>query len=197
MVFGVPVDAPPMRMPEGANITSMGARSIFEGPVKNPEIRTLTLRPDRFAVRAGTEPEPRPRAFAQPVMGEDDPGVMKILQREIPPEGLSSAEAAILASDLVPALDAAAKAIEEKISCSGVDSTVHREVSVLRERLERFGSSKNESKAELSPPEIRKIQAVLACRETYDQVASARQGRTIAFVVGGVLLGVIVIAVIS
>lgn len=174
----------------------MGARSIFESPVKNPEIRTLTLRPDPFAARAGADPAPRPRAFAQPVMGEDDP-VMKILRREIPPEGLSSAEAAALAAELVPALDAAAKAIADKIACGEVDSAVHREVSILRERLERFGGSKNESKAELSPPEIRKIEAILACKDIYDQVASARQGRTIAIVIGGILLGAIVVAVVT
>jgi len=175
----------------------MGARSIFEGPVKNPEVRTLTLRPDPFMARAGADRSPRPMTFAEPMLGTDDTGVMKILQREIPPEGLSSTEAAALAAALTPALAAAANAIQEQVSCGGVDSTIHKEVSVLRDRLERFGSSKNESKAELSPPEIQKIEAILACQQTYDQVASARKGRTIAFVVGGVLLGAIVIAVIS
>lgn len=138
----------------------------------------------------------RPTAMARPVMGQEGT-VEKLIQREIPPEGVSKEEASAIAAALGPALDATAKAIEDGVTCGKVDSLVYTEVKKLKESLDRFAASKTEAKADLSASELEKIDTVLSCQLTYQDVASVKKQRTIAIVVGGIVIGALVIAVVS
>ena len=191
------MDPPPMRVPEGTKISSMGSRSIFDNPApgSTAQLSQVSLRPDPFTPRE-VQAVARPTAVAQPVMGQEG-AVEKVIQREIPPEGVSKEEATAIVAALGPALDATAKAIEDGVTCGKVDSLVYAEVKKLKGSLEQFAASKTEAKADLSASELEKIDAVLSCQLTYQDIASVKKQRTIAIVVGGIVIGALVIAVVS
>jgi len=193
--MGVPVDPPPMRMPEGGKIASMGSRSFFDNPApgSSAQKNLVALKNELFRPEPGTE---RPTVQAMPVLGQDS-GAERVIQRETPPEGVSKEEAKAIVEALDPALEATAKAIEEGLTCGRVDSLVYAEVKKLRDSLDRFASSTTESRAELAPAELEKIDAVMACQKTYEGTVSASKTRTVAFVIGGIVIGAIVIAVVS
>lgn len=194
----VPVDAPPMRVSEAANVSALQKKSIFDGANPHAQLSQVNLRPDPFVSRPRPA-SPRPRVVAQPVLGEDPPesAVKNLLQREMSPQGISGAEATVLAEALKVALEATSKALEDKIACGQVDSVVYQEVKKIQASLEQFGASNREGRAELTSDEIRKMDSVLACQKTYEQVSTVKKQRTIAFVAGGILLVGIVIAVAS
>lgn len=194
-VMGVPVDAPPMRMPEGSKIASMGSRSFFDNPVpgSSAQKNLIALKSAPFHVETETS---RPAVQAMPILGQDS-GVERVIQRETPPEGVSKEEAKAIVQGLDPALAATALALEAGVTCGRVDSLVYAEVKKLRDSLDKFASSTTESRAELSPAELEKIDAVLACQKTYEERNSDTKTRTVFFVIGAIVVGAIVIAVTS
>lgn len=193
--MGVPVDPPPMRMPEGAKIASMGSRSFFDNPVpgSSAQKNLISLKSAPFHVETETS---RPAVRALPVLGQDS-GAERVIQRETPPEGVSQEEAKAIVAALDPALAATALALEEGVTCGRVDSLVYAEVKKLRDSLDRFSSSQTESRAELAPAELGKIDAVMACMKTYEERNSDTKTRTVFFVIGAIVIGAVVLAVTS
>lgn len=194
-VMGVPVEAPPMRMPEGSKIASMGSRSFFDNPVpgSSAQKNLISMKRDPFVPETTNL---RPSVQAMPVLGQDA-GVERVIQRETPPEGVSREEAKAIIAALDPALAATALALEAGVTCGRVDSLVYAEVKKLRDSLDKFAASQAEAKAQLSPAELEKIDAVMACQKTYEERNSDTKTRTVFFVIGAIVVGAIVIAVTS
>lgn len=196
-MVGVAIDPPPMRVPEGTKVSSMGNRSIFDSPAPGSTAQKslVAFRPDPFMPRS--EPAVRPRTMAQPVLGfqDTDTAVERLVQREIHPEGINKTEAGAIAAALGPALEATAKAIEDGVTCGKVDSMVYQEVSKLKASLEQFAASGAEGKAQMTEAELQKIDSVLACQATYQDIESATKKRTVLLVAGGIVIGAIVLAV--
>jgi hypothetical protein len=125
--------------------------------------------------------------------------IERVVQREMPSSGFSPQEAGALADALTGALASAARAVTEGVVCGNVDTFVVQEVRVMQGMLQRFaaGAEAGDRFDGATPEDLAKIDAVLACQVTYDQVAGARSAQTTALVVGGIVVGGIVLAIIA
>lgn len=125
--------------------------------------------------------------------------IERVVQREMPSEGFSPQEAGALADALSAALQAASLAVAEEVACGNVDTFIVQEVRVMQGMLQRFsstGAAADRFKG-LAPEDIAKIDAVLACQSTYEEVSRARNAQTTALVVGGIVVGGIVLAIVA
>lgn len=186
-------------------------RSVFDEAVRGPgaQVRQVPLRMANVAFQqVNVPPWPSAPPPPAPMMGQQGAGtpppqasqertaVERVIQRELPPVGLSRQEAAAIAAALGPAIDASARAIQDGVSCGRVDTFVVQEARVLREFLDRFAAvARADDRTErLSAEDFAKIDDVLACQATYEQVSSARGSSTTALVVGGIVAGAILLA---
>ena len=199
----VPMNQAPVRIPDGSGVGGgpvMRSRSVFDESVRGvgAQVREVRLlaglgpllqsnaaqMPSRGAVpmMAGPRPPKRVQAVLSSSLGQEaaptSSEVQKILQRETEPKGIAPDEAAALAAALTPALEASTKAIAESVVCGNVDSFVVQEVRVLRDGLVRFAANgARDERLDISAGDLSKIDAVLACQVTYDQVAEPGEPR--------------------
>lgn len=158
--------------------TSLSQKSIFEG--------------NRGNVGMGNQV----RLASGPFMGA--PAVDEVLARESDPQGLRSEEAASVAAELMSALPAARNAASNGVPCVGVDGDVLAEGGRLLASLQDFSAQAPEgSRVALSEEELDTIEKILACAEAAKAIEGERSSRTLAFVLGGVVIGFGVIVAVS
>jgi hypothetical protein len=186
------------RVPDGNFGVGSQVRSIFDIPRQAP--RAEAQRPRIVAKALGQEappapppePAPPPPAAPPPVPPEK---VEAILRRETPPEGLTKKEAAELAAALTPALENSALALAEGEQCLGVDDSSLKKATGLRDGLVRFaGTAPENARLEIDPADITLLEQVLECSDLYLTKKQAATSKTVAFVLGGLLAGAIVLA---
>lgn len=214
---GVNLGQAPVRIPEGGiNGASVIARSVFDESVRGlgsplQQVRVRMTPSPLQAVAIGEHATPvaaaRPVVTARASMGQEEVavplperiGVERVIQRELSPVGLTRDEAASISAALGPALEASAKALQEGVKCGRVDSVTIQEVRLLREFLARFAlvASADERTDRLSSDDFSMIDEVLACQAIAEQVAGAREDKTTALLVGGLVVGAIVLVIAS
>lgn len=155
----------------------------------------------------GGRPIQRVRAVPDRMLGQEkdaeaavveQSAIEKVIQRESPPRGLSPEEARAIAVALTPAIEASNQAVAGGVSCGNVDSFIVQEVRVLRDVISRFASDgAPDERLDVAAGDLLKIDAVLACQGIYEQVSSARKAQTTAIVIGGIVVGGIVLALIA
>lgn len=112
------------------------------------------------------------------------------MKRETPPEGLTKQEAADLAAALTPALENTALALAEGKQCLGIDDSSLKKATGLRDGLVRFAEQAPENaRLEVESADITLMEQVLDCSALYDAQKQAVATRTVAFVLGGLLVG--------
>lgn len=201
---GIPVGHA-FRVPEralgGANISR--GRSVFDEAVRGPGAQVQEV-PLRGGFQGAPPPQAPGQAVARPAIGQaptarEQSEVERVIQREMPPVGVSREEARAIVTALGPALEASAKAVEEGVACGKVDSFMVQEVRVLKDFLERFAAvaRAGERNDRLGAGDFSKIDEILACQVVYEQVSAAVKDRTTAFVVGGIVLGAVALAIFS
>lgn len=190
------------RVPDGNFGIGSQVRSIFDIP-RQPQ-RAEPQRPRIVARALGQQeappatppPPPEPAPAAPPPVPPDK--VEAVLRRETPPEGLTKKEAAELAAALTPALENSALALAEGEQCLGVDDSSLKKATGLRDGLVRFATQAPENaRLEVEAADITLMEQVLECSELYLTKKQAASAKTVAFVLGGLLVGGLVLVLAS
>lgn len=205
------------RLPEGGGNATMKQRSVFEGPrgagaavreVKlmgsGVQIQQLQVAQAAQAGHHGTPVQPHARvtATAQPMMAQaaapapaaappaSEAEIERIIERQLPPQGLTKKEAQQLADALSVAIDAAQKATASGVRCFGVDDASIADALKTRDYLANFaynaGASDRTDPAKLTPDKLNTVERILEC-----QMTQGSGSNTAALVVGGVILGAV------
>lgn len=210
----VAVGQAPVRLPEGGlgAAAQVRARSVFDESVRGmgAQVQQIPLRAAPFAVQSTLPQMSRPARLTvlarlgqqgqvTPPPQQQRTEIERVIQRELPPVGLTRQEAAAIAAALKPAIETSLKAVSEGVACGKVDSFMIQEVRTLKDFLERFASlaRADERTERLSADDFSKIDEVLACQSVYEQVANARSSGTTALLVGAVVAGAVVLALVS
>lgn len=191
------------RIPDGNFGVGSQVRSIFDVPKGRRQ--EAPTRPRILAKALGqetpppsqteTQAPPSPTPAPPPATTER---VQAVLQRESPPEGLVKKEAAELASALTPAIENSALALAEGKQCAGVDDSSLKKAGSLRDGLLRFATQAPENaRLEIEPADIALIEQVLECSDLYEAQKKAATEKTVAFVLGGLLIGTVVLVLTS
>lgn len=186
------------RIPEGNFGVGAQVRSIFDIP--NPSARpdmAGSQRPRIIARALGQEEVPPPSSppATPPPSAER---VEAVLQRETPPEGLTKKEAAELAGALTPALENSELALAEGEQCIGIDDSSLKKARGLRDGLVKFANQAPENaRLEVEPEDITLMEQTLECSALYEEKKKSATGKTVAFVLGGVLVGGLVLVLAS
>jgi hypothetical protein len=190
-VRAVPVAATPARLSDAVGGNIAKGRSVFDMPVlgSGAQLRKVPI--------AGSQA----RAVAPPALGQqaDQSAVERVIQRELPPVGLSKNEASDIAAALAAALGTAERAMAEGIACGSLTDASLADARAIRDYLRRFASvARPDEKTErLSSSDFALVDEVLACQETHRQVTEARQGRGAMLLAGGLIVGTIILIVAS
>lgn len=182
------------RIPDGNFGVGAQVRSIFDVPRQGPRF-TEPAAPQRHRVVAkalGQEEAPPAAPPPAPAPPPPPPAekVEAVLKRETPPEGLTKQEAADLAAALTPALENTALALAEGKQCLGIDDSSLKKATGLRDGLVRFAEQAPENaRLEVESADITLMEQVLDCSALYDAQKQAVATRTVAFVLGGLLVG--------
>jgi hypothetical protein len=193
------------RIPDGNFGVGAQVRSIFDVPRQAPRAESSAPQRPRILARSlgqeappappPAEPAPVPPPAPPPVPPDK---VEAVLRRETPPEGLTKQEAADLAAALTPALENSALALAEGEQCLGVDDSSLKKASGLRDGLVRFATQAPENaRLEVDPADITLMEQVLECSELYLVKKQAASAKTVAFVLGGLLVGTVVLVLAS
>lgn len=170
--------------------------ALASGPIGGPPLPRVSARLQTRSTNVmGQAPLGQaPLGQAPPARQQSE--VERVIQRELPPIGLTREEARALATVLGPAIEASAKAVAEGIACGKVDSFAVDEARSLKAYLERFAAvaRPGERNERLSTDDFARLDAILACQKVYDQVAGATSTTTAALVVGGLVLGAAILA---
>jgi hypothetical protein len=95
---------------------------------------------------------------------------------------------------LEQAIVAASEAITAGETCIGVDGATIQNAKELQAGLERFATLGNpDERLNLRPGEIATMKSVLECGMTHQRLEQASQGRVMAFVIGGLIVGAVVL----
>lgn len=210
----VAIGQAPVRLPEGGlgAAAQVRTRSVFDESVRGmgAQVQQIPLRTALFPVQ-GTLPQisrpAPPRVLARlgqpgqvtPPPQQQRTEIERVIQRELPPVGLSRQEAAAIAAALKPAIETSLKAVAERVSCGKVDSFMIQEVRALKDFLERFVSltRADERTERLSADDFSKIDEVLACQSVYEQVSNAKTSGTTTLLIGALVAGAVVLALVS
>lgn len=202
------------RIPDGNNM-GVGAqvRSIFDVPKQpQPQLQRPSIQGQNrtrvFAKALGQEalpapPPPQPTATTPPPAPVKPPPpppekIEAVLRRETPPEGLVKREALDLAAALTPALENSALALAEGEQCIGIDDSSLKKATGLRDGLLKFSAEAPENaRLEIDPTDITLMEQVLDCSALYEAKKQAAASKTAAFVIGGLLIGGLMLALMS
>lgn len=179
----------------GMMAVSAIGKSIFDGPRgSGNQLNEIPL--------SGQPRFVRPRVTA--VMGQETPvktatpRVAAILKRESLPQGVTRIEAGELAFALGVAIEKSALALVEGEQCFGLDSASLSTARGLHEGLVRFAeTAPGDSRLEIDPQDIQKIDRILECGMFYDRLKEAENARTTAFMAGGLVIGAVVLILVS
>ncbi len=194
----------------------MKQRSVFEGPrgagaqvrqvkllgngLQIPQIQVAQAANQQHAPAAHAQGNGRVTATAQPMMAQAAPAasapaqeaeIERIIERQMPPQGLTKKEAQQLADALSLAIDASQKAVAGGVKCFGVDDASIADAQKIRDYLANFaynaGASDRTDPNRLTPDKLNTVERILEC-----QMAQENAGSNAApLVVGGVILGAV------
>jgi hypothetical protein len=208
-VHAVPVDPQPARIADGG--VAMRGRSSFDAPTRGAgsmlrEVRLagggpLDIRPRMVAepARMGQEAPPPPVAAQPPAPPPSWAEVERVIARESESKGLTRKEA----SDLAQAIDAAALQAAEAIAagerCVGVDDAVLVDVRALRDRLTAFAAAAGPDQRydRFAREDGELAERVLQCAVLYAKIVEERKQSSMAWVLGGLIVGTVVLIVVS
>lgn len=182
------------RVPDGNFGIGAQVRSIFDIPNQGPVTQQVVPQRPRVVAKALGQEEVPPAPPPEPPPPSPPGMVEAVLKRETPPEGLVKKEAAELAAALTPALENSALALAEGEHCIGIDDSTLKKATGLRDGLVKFATEAPENaRLEVEPADITLMEQVLECSALYETKKQAATAKTVAFVLGGVLVGTLVL----
>lgn len=140
-----------------------------------------------------TAPEVAPISISTPRAD-----INAVLIREGGPEGLTRKEASDISAALLDAIQQSSSALGDGQVCVGVDSSTLDKAREIQVGLNKFSSTGNSSeRLDLDPDEVEIVEKVIECGQVYQAAQAASKGKTIAFVAGGLIIGVVVLLAMS
>lgn len=206
----VPLNSGSGRIPEGGGNGSMKQRSVFEGP-RGPgaqinEVRLRNNGPQLHqlqVVQAASRGVPNPTssqpapAFKAPefrrAVGQATPvqtpsgeaEIDRIIERQLPPQGMTKKEAQQLADALTIALDVTEKAIAAGEKCFGVDDAAIADAKATRDYLANFAynasASDRTSPTRLPKEKLDTVEHILECQMAHERLAAQNRPGIVPF----------------
>lgn len=205
----VPINRGSGRIPDGGGNGSMKQRSVFEGP-RGPgapihELRLVGLAPNlqqlqvSQAAHAGVPqgpppPEPR-RVIGQAAPAETEVGkvqIERIIERQLPPQGMTKKEALQLADALTIAIGVSEIAIASGEVCFGVDDATIADAKATRDYLANFAytaaAADRTNPSRLPKERLDTVERILECQMAHERLQAQKSGNILAFVIGGAII---------
>lgn len=184
--------AVPRAMPPAPGVTLQGKAPIqTAGAVGTP----LSVKSPFGGVRGNVGMANEVRLLGAPTQTQ---AVQEVLARESDPEGLRADEAAAIAAELSIALPLARAAAGRDVPCTGIDQDVLSGAQRILEAIGEFETSAAEGdRLALTDEELNIVDAVLECGGAVRDTETKTSNRTLALVLGGVVIGFGVIVAVT
>jgi hypothetical protein len=208
----VPIMSGSGRIPDGNGNGSMKQKSVFEGPrgagAQINQVRLMGGGPQLQQLQVsqaahGGAPPP-PQDFGSPEVrrgiGQATPvetpvreaQIERIIERQLPPQGMTKKEAQLLADSLAVAVVVAQEALAAGEKCFGVDDAVIGDVKATRDYLASFAYSANEADrtnpARLPKEKLDNVERVIECQMAHERLMAQGGPSILALLIGGAIV---------
>lgn len=207
----VPINMGSGRIPEGGGNASIKQKSVFESPrgagSQVNEVRLLGNGPRlqqlqvAQAAQGGVPPPPPAapheyrRAIGQATPVEPqyrEAEIERIIERQLPPQGMTKKEAQQLADALTVALDVSEKALAAGEKCFGVDDASIAQARATRDYLANFaysaGASDRTDPAKLPKEKLDTVERILECQMAHERLVAQNSPSVLALLAAGVVV---------